>query len=735
VILLDISGSMSSAFEGNKGSNMTKMQVACKSLIALLTHLRCSDRVGLVLFNNNVQVRFPLTEFRELPISTIRQLMQIYAGGGTNFEKGYKACIEQYVQLFNSLKAKEAKKKDDDNKDEAEEIEEEYDNRIMVLTDMCPTAGKKGSDALMNLVKEHAEKVDQDRIYTTFIGIGLDFNTKLVSAISKVRGANYFSVHTNAEFVKKLDEEFDFMVSPLVFNLKLTLKSEGDVAYIDAVYGTDDAEDLQKGEVMSIKTLFPSPTNDDGDTKGGIVLLRVRQKERGDDAKKTFNMVIDCQFEDKYGQKYANQQVVTFGGENQQNSDDYYDNNGVHKGIVLTRFVTLMKQWIIHDRYFFYPKNFANQQAKVKLSNKYKKIFASFMSYFEKEIPKIGDKTLQKEMDLLKKVCSEEYLAAAAKHVIQKVRKLHPIPRPHYVRGRPYNIECEENEVIETDINFESLEADMKVVAMADNKWTMQPQVSIADDVQIDLQQLSVDELRAGYAEWLQQGLAEHASIASFSRFSLDLISLAAPSFLIELVHQASLDEIRHSKIAFDLANMFLSAMGDEHEHHGKCVNPAMIATHHINVDANCHRILTDLINGGCFNELVSALQSLTDAKNLKSKQLLYSVAMDEVKHCSLAWIAMTWILDNYQEQMAEDVDIRQMYESRLKSVANSDDVETVYAFNVIIPDLLQLVLAKTPMRDYQELYNALKLKLEGYMESFKQKHGDHEQESMCDII
>ena len=69
--------------------------------------------------------------------------------------------------------------------------------------------------------------------------------------------------------------------------------------------------------------------------------------------------------------------------------------------------------------------------------------------------------------------------------------------------------------------------------------------------------------INIGYQRWLKQGLAEHTSIAAFSRFSLDLISLGVPSFLIELVHKGTLDEIRYSKIAFDIANIFLSKIYD----------------------------------------------------------------------------------------------------------------------------------------------------------------------------
>jgi hypothetical protein len=44
-------------------------------------------------------------------------------------------------------------------------------------------------------------------------GVGLDFNTELVEAISKVRGANYYSVHSPGEFKRRLVDDFDFAVT------------------------------------------------------------------------------------------------------------------------------------------------------------------------------------------------------------------------------------------------------------------------------------------------------------------------------------------------------------------------------------------------------------------------------------------------------------------------------------------------------------------------------------------
>ena len=44
-------------------------------------------------------------------------------------------------------------------------------------------------------------------------GVGLDFNTELVESIAKVKGANYFAVHSPGEFRRRLVDEFDYAVT------------------------------------------------------------------------------------------------------------------------------------------------------------------------------------------------------------------------------------------------------------------------------------------------------------------------------------------------------------------------------------------------------------------------------------------------------------------------------------------------------------------------------------------
>lgn len=47
---------------------------------------------------------------------------------------------------------------------------------------------------------------------------------------------------------------------------------------------------------------------------------------------------------------------------------------------------------------------------------------------------------------------------------------------------------------------------------------------------------------------WSLAAQQEHASIASFSKFSLELMAVGAPAALLVRAHEAALDEINHAR-------------------------------------------------------------------------------------------------------------------------------------------------------------------------------------------
>jgi Ca-activated chloride channel homolog len=83
---------------------------------------------------------------------------------------------------------------------------------ILFLTDAMPNVGFEMND-LQSLTKS----ASKDKIFTTFIGIGLDFDASLVDDLTKVDGANYISVHSKDDFMKVLKDDFNYIVTTIAF--------------------------------------------------------------------------------------------------------------------------------------------------------------------------------------------------------------------------------------------------------------------------------------------------------------------------------------------------------------------------------------------------------------------------------------------------------------------------------------------------------------------------------------
>merc|ERR1719321_1000169 len=303
----------------------SKMQLANEAVVSLLSKLRPTDRVGIVLFSNNAKVLLPLTEVAELDLANISaKQLAVTAGGGTNMEAGFRTSAALLQPNISGLSG-------------------ERESRIIFLTDDMPNVGAADGDTMLGMVGHAAEK----GIYTSLLGVGLDFNADVVEAMSKAKGAWYGSVKTSEAFRKRLDDEFDYMVTPLVFNLRLHLSSDAYV--IDKVFGSPESE-LSTGQLMRINTLFPSAKDEQGQTKGGVVLLRLVRKNLSVAADETLKLRVS--YEDRCG-------IPDFSELNVQpclparfigSSDSYFENKGVRKAVLLARYASVLHQWLVDER-------------------------------------------------------------------------------------------------------------------------------------------------------------------------------------------------------------------------------------------------------------------------------------------------------------------------------------------------------------------------------------------------
>jgi hypothetical protein len=73
----------------------------------------------------------------------------------------------------------------------------------------------------------------------------------------------------------------------------------------------------------------------------------------------------------------------------------------------------------------------------------------------------------------------------------------------------------------------------------------------------VPVEGLAADERTRIAREWLLDAQMEHASIASFGRFALDLIAFGAPLDLVCDAQRAALDEVRHAQTCFAVASAY----------------------------------------------------------------------------------------------------------------------------------------------------------------------------------
>lgn len=148
---------------------------------------------------------------------------------------------------------------------------------------------------------------------------------------------------------------------------------------------------------------------------------------------------------------------------------------------------------------------------------------------------------------------------------------------------------------------------------------------------------------RAIALAWQRRGLAEHASVAAFARFSLQLLQLGAPPELLTEAAVAMADETRHAQQCFGIARAM-----------GVAAGPGPLDTAGaLDQGLDPKAILTDLLIEGCLGETLAAAEAAEEARLCDHSQLrdvLTQISQDEGRHAALSWRAARWLLSAHPE-------------------------------------------------------------------------------------
>lgn len=227
VVVLDKSGSMSDG----AGDETSKMGAVKSALTGMVDRLTPNDRLAIVVFESEYQVLLDSTPVDD-PLHVKSLIATIEAGGGTNIEAGLRRGFE--IAAENSRPG-------------------ERMDRVMLLTDALPNVGRTGEGEFLELVRQYAE---QDIGLTTF-GVGFNFGQELILELSRIRGGNYFFLEDNARIEEVFGQDFDYLVTPLAYDLHLELVP-GSGYQTSEVYGIHSWQPGDDLVELDVATLFLS---------------------------------------------------------------------------------------------------------------------------------------------------------------------------------------------------------------------------------------------------------------------------------------------------------------------------------------------------------------------------------------------------------------------------------------------------------------------------------------------
>jgi Ca-activated chloride channel family protein len=155
---------------------------------------------------------------------------------------------------------------------------------------------------------------------------------------------------------------------------------------------------------MYVRTLFPSRV-EDGETRGGVVLLELAATN-GEP-----NMDMAATWQDRAGVVSSSDASFVFEPEL-----DVAPNSGIRKAILLSRYVSLVHEWIADERESLGlgelspsdPEYWERESVPLVVSETYRLKFAQFLEYFVLEADGIGDDHLDEEVAILQQLATWE---------------------------------------------------------------------------------------------------------------------------------------------------------------------------------------------------------------------------------------------------------------------------------------------------------------------------------------
>ena len=199
VIVLDRSGSM----QGRK------LNDARRAVLKLLSNLSAEDRFAIITYSDGVQIASGLvyvTQDNRVHLATA--VNGVRAGGGTNLGAGLQAGINMLRTPYRSNNAA----------------------RVILISDGLANKGITDPESLTGI----ASTAVADEFAVSTVGVGVDFNEQLMTAIADRGTGNYYYLENPAAFAEVFQKEFYHTQSASITGLKVQIPVNTGITLSDA---------------------------------------------------------------------------------------------------------------------------------------------------------------------------------------------------------------------------------------------------------------------------------------------------------------------------------------------------------------------------------------------------------------------------------------------------------------------------------------------------------------------
>jgi Ca-activated chloride channel family protein len=268
VIVLDRSGSMEGA----------KLRDARLAVMRLLDQLNAEDRLALVTYANDVRTQAPLMSMNAANRRRMASIVeQVFAGGGTNLGGGLERGIDTLMQAPTT----------------------DRQRKVILISDGLANQGITDPKALGRMASAAVENY----FSISTVGVGLDFNETLMTAIADQGAGSYHFLENPGTFAQVFDKELkasrqvaatDVGIHiPLVPGVRLVSAGGYPIRY-EAQTAVVHPGNLMSGQHKSLYLTFQVPTGEEKRIDLGRVHVQYRHDGRLHTVDGSWPLTVAC---------------------------------------------------------------------------------------------------------------------------------------------------------------------------------------------------------------------------------------------------------------------------------------------------------------------------------------------------------------------------------------------------------------------------------------------------------